>query len=169
MFLGDSFGATVNAVVIASIAGEASTASFCWTGAFSTVCADAGEPSFLFDFDPPAKKNFLILFRFIDFNGKRIPFLLSFLLMRPSDSSRCFFISKSSFGWLLSKWFNDSIEPLVGGAGFGAVVGLFTRMPLPGDFVVLVLRTIGNFPADSWRWILKKIQFVKKKSSLLPN
>lgn len=42
--------------------------------------------------------------------------------------------------------------PLAGGAGLAAVVDLLMRIPEPGDFDVLVLRTWGViFPADNWR------------------
>lgn len=46
--------------------------------------------------------------------------------------------------------------PLAGGAGLAAVVDLLTKIPDPGDFDVLVLRTGGFiFPADNWRYRFK--------------
>lgn len=126
---------------------------------WTTAVFEVGELSFLAAFPVNAifqNQRWFIVMNIPNFHN--IPFLpFSFLLaLRPSDSSRCFLISKSSLGWLFSKWFNVSVVPFAGGAGFAAAVNLFTRIPVPGDFDALVLRIGGVvLPVDNWRCDLK--------------
>lgn len=58
--------------------------------------------------------------------------------------------------------------PLAGGAGLATPVDLLIKIPEPGDFDVLVLRTFGIiFPADNWRWGKKTtIDYYKFKNHL---
>lgn len=136
-FLGESFG---GAATIAT----STTGTFKWPSTDSCCCAPSvvtlstdGEASFLlFGFD------FLPSF-----------FAAAFAAARPIDSSRCFLISKSSFGWLFSKLLSGSMVPLTA-LGELPLVDLLTRMLLPGGFVALFLRTAGafNFPVDNWRY-----------------
>lgn len=157
VFFGDSFGAATSDAATTSIGTVkcASTASFATIVVFSGALNGAGELSFLACFPMNFEKS-IILYKwrrsFSQINN--LPFLLSFLwAVRPTDSSRCFLISKSSFGWLFSKWFNVSMVPFAGGAGLAAAVDLFTRIPDPGDFDELIFRTAGaDLPADSWRY-----------------
>lgn len=150
IFFGESFGITAAAAEISGVATFEWPSTNSWCELIVVTFSMDGEASFLLfglDFLPS----------FFTAAVAVAAVAAAAAAIRPMDSSRCFLISKSSFGWIFSKLLRSSVVPLVLidlAADAFPLVDLLTRILEPGGLVALFLRTawLFNFPVDSWRY-----------------